>query len=251
MLFVNKFGERCAGFICVTIPLDTGPSHMNIALILSVAGIHLLAVMSPGPDFALVASRALGSGRSSAVLVSLGIALGVIVHVAFGIAGLSVLLTQSALAYACVKYIGAAYLMWIGWQCFKAKPATADELNRVAQRDSGNDAAMLATQSSQHRSMRQALREVGIGFLTNALNAKAAIYFLALFSQVVVGQTTAWLSGLGLLLVVITFAWFASLSYMLSADAIRSRFMRVRHWFERACGVFLFALGIRVATSDR
>lgn len=225
---------------------------MNIALILSVAGIHLLAVMSPGPDFALVASRALGTGRSSAVLVSLGIALGVIVHVAFGIAGLSVLLTQSALAYACVKYIGAAYLMWIGWQCFKAKPAAPDELNRVVHyNDDGNDSATSPTQSSQHQSMRHALREVGIGFLTNALNAKAAIYFLALFSQVVVGQTTAWLSGLGLLLVVITFAWFASLAYMLSADAIRSRFMRVRHWFERACGVFLFALGVRVATSDR
>jgi threonine/homoserine/homoserine lactone efflux protein len=215
---------------------------MNSALILTVAGIHLLAVMSPGPDFALVASRALGRGRSSAVLVALGIALGVIVHVAFGIAGLSVLLTQSAFTYTCVKYIGAAYLMWVGWQCLKAKPASTHELQRVVHY---NDPP------TRNQSMHHALREVGIGFLTNALNAKAAIYFLALFSQVVVGQTTAWLSGLGLLLVVITFAWFALLGYMLSADSIRSRFMRVRHWFERACGAFLIALGVRVATTER
>jgi threonine/homoserine/homoserine lactone efflux protein len=215
---------------------------MNSTLILTVAGIHLLAVMSPGPDFALVASRALGRGRSSAVLVALGIALGVIVHVAFGIAGLSVLLTQSAFAYACVKYIGAAYLMWVGWQCLKAKPASTNELQRVVHY---NDPP------TRNQSMYHALREVGIGFLTNALNVKAAIYFLALFSQVVVGQTTAWLSGLGLLLVVITFAWFALLGYMLSANSIRSHFMRVRHWFERACGVFLVGLGVRVATSDR
>jgi threonine/homoserine/homoserine lactone efflux protein len=223
---------------------------MNSALILTVAGIHLLAVMSPGPDFALVASRALGRGRSSAILVALGIALGVIVHVAFGIAGLSVLLTQSAFAYACVKYIGAAYLIWVGWQCLKAKPASTYELQRVVHYDDDDPPAQKHTTMSSH-SLLGAAREVGIGFLTNALNAKAAIYFLALFSQVVVGQTTAWLSGLGLLLVVITFAWFALLGYMLSADSVRSRFMRVRHWFERACGAFLIALGVRVATSDR
>ena len=85
---------------------------MNEFLI--VAGAHLLAVMSPGPDFALVLKMSMVNGRHAAIMGSLGVAMGILVHVLYSLVGIALIVSQSIVLFNAIKLLGAAYLIWIG-----------------------------------------------------------------------------------------------------------------------------------------
>src|SRR5476651_2532378 len=91
-----------------------------------IAVAHLLAVASPGPDFAIVLRQSLAHGRRTAVWTSIGIGCGLSVHITYCLLGLGLFLKNSALALAVVKYLGAAYLAYVGVQALRARPRTGD-----------------------------------------------------------------------------------------------------------------------------
>lgn len=202
-----------------------------LAEFMTVATIHLLAVASPGPDFALVSKNSLTYSRRTGILSAIGVGLGILIHVAYSLIGIGLLMAKSILLFSFVKLLGAAYLIYIGWKSLRAKPVSVLE-DAVASTD---------------LTWFQALR---MGFLTNALNPKATLFFLSLFTQVINPLTPKPIQlGYGVEMCLATMAWFSCLAVLLSHPQIRLRIRGVQHYIERVFGVILIGLGIKVALS--
>jgi threonine/homoserine/homoserine lactone efflux protein len=83
---------------------------------LTVAVIHLLAVMSPGPDFILVTKNTLTLSKRSGIYTAMGLGFGILVHTAYSLLGIGLVISKSIVLFNTIKYLGAAYLLYIGWQ---------------------------------------------------------------------------------------------------------------------------------------
>ena len=169
------------------------------AMVLSVIGIHLLAVMSPGPDFFMLVRNALTYSRKTGIYTAIGFGLGIGVHVSYSILGLGLIISKSVMIYSAIKYAGAAYLIYIGIQSFRSK---SDHLN---------------VGDTTHKSDISPLKAIRIGFLTNVLNPKATLFFLSLFT-IVIGPnvSTPMLVYVGVIMMINTTLWFSFLSYLLT-----------------------------------
>lgn len=202
-----------------------------LAQFLTVALVHLLAVASPGPDFAVVTRNSLIYSRHIGLYTALGIAAGIMVHVAYSLLGIGFIISQSIIVFNIIKFIGAAYLIYIGYKSLRAKPADLAETE--------------ASIPVQPLSLSAAFKN---GFLTNVLNPKATLFFLALFTQVIAPATPKVIQlAYGIEMMLLTFAWFTLVSLFFSNVLIRKKIAKVQHRIERVTGIVLIALGIKVA----
>jgi RhtB (resistance to homoserine/threonine) family protein len=196
----------------------------------AVALIHFLAVASPGPDFAIVLRHSVSYGRKSGLWTSLGIGTAIFVHIAYCVLGLGILISKSIIAFNIVKYLGALYLVYVGIGAIRAKPMQIEE-SKVEKENS-------VTSS----------KSFWIGFITNVLNPKATLFFLAVFSVSVSPETPLLLKvGYGVWMAAVTTLWFSGLCLLFSKTFVRNLFKKFGHWFERSMGLVLIALGIRLA----
>lgn len=217
---------------------------MFLTQFVTVAIVHLFAVMSPGPDFAVVTKNSLMHSRKIGTYTALGIALGISVHIAYSLLGIGLVISKSVVLFSIIKYLGAGYLIYIGYLSLRAKPQAAmgtaamPAMDRVGQ--------LPEKHTISHWSA------IKTGFLTNVLNPKATMFFLALFTQVIDPATPKIVQlFFGLEMMAITFAWFALLSSVFSNRFIKSKITRIQHRVEHATGVVLIALGIKVALASR
>ena len=205
---------------------------------LTVVVVHFLAVASPGPDFAVILRQSLCASSRSGIWTAIGIGSGILVHVTYSLLGLGLLIAQSTTAFTVLKVLGAAYLLWVGWQCLKAKPAADSAEDGVGLEEGGSAAT--------------AWKAWRLGFLTNALNAKATLFFVSLFSVVISPSTPLWVQGFyGLWMTVMTGLWFIGLALFLSREQVRGFFRKISHWIERVTGVALIALAGKLATASQ
>ena len=204
-------------------------SHSS--LLLFVTGAAVLLVI-PGPAVLYVVSRSVGHGRAAGLVSVLGIVVGTLLHVVAATLGLSALLASSALAFQFVKYLGAAYLIYLGI--------------RTLRRDDSN---LLEAASGDNR-----LRSIfGQGVVVNLLNPKTALFFLAFLPQFVdpsLGHPTLQIFQLGLLSALM--GWCSDSVWALLAGTVADRF-RASESFRRAqrnvSGGALIALGLASAFS--
>lgn len=203
-----------------------------LALFFTVALAHLLAVMSPGPDLAMVTRQTLAYGRSAGIWTALGIGSGISFHVAWAMFGMGWVIERFPMLLDVLRYGGALFLVYMGSQAIRAQPSAAD--------DSGKEKA--ESGSNAHH--------FGIGVLTNVLNPKALLFFMALCSAVITGTTPVWLRlGLGLWMIVSTAAWFSMVSITLGHPRVRQRLMASGYLIDRAMGAILLVLGIAMILS--
>ena len=196
---------------------------------ISVATITILAVISPGADFAMVTRNSLMLSRRAGVLTAVGIALGVLVHVAYSIAGIGLLIAQSIVLFNALKLVGAAYLVYLGITMLRAQP--------VDPRQSTEPVAAISD--------RTALR---IGFFTNALNPKTTLFVLSLFTQVIHPKTPLVVQlGYGAFISLAHLIWFSLVACAFSSEAARCFVVGSRHLVERAIGGILVTLGLALA----
>lgn len=202
---------------------------------LVLASVQLAATISPGPAFAVAVKGAVIYERKKALLIPLGLGLGVLVHVMFVLFGLSVVLTQSEILFRAIKYAGAAYLIYIGIKSMRAKPRKKEDIE---------DAVPKA-----HKDI-SSLKAIQLGLLTNLLNPKALVFFTAVFTQFVSPETPIWMLVIyALTATLIEAGWFAGMTFVLTTQRVRAKFMAVSHWIDRVCGGLLTALGVRLALS--
>ncbi|TSC58281.1 MAG: transport-related LysE family membrane protein [Candidatus Peregrinibacteria bacterium Greene0416_19] len=201
---------------------------------LTVALIHFLAVASPGPDFAVVTRNSLTRSRRSGILTGIGCGLGILVHVAYCILGLGLIIARSIVLFNVIKLVGAAYLIFIGWKALTSKAVRHDD---VLQRE---------------RADLSPLQAFRMGFLVNVLNPKATLFMLALFTQVINPATPIVMQALyGLYMGLATAAWFAGVSSVFSLRTIRDRCSSIQTALERVMGAVLIGLGLKVALATR
>lgn len=198
-------------------------------------GLFLLAVMSPGPDFIMTVQNSVRHGARAGMATAFGIALANLIHIAYVHIGIGALIAHSLLAFSILKLLAAAYLIYLGAKALCSRAGAAD----ISLGDGKAQAASLPSAFGQ-------------GFITNALNPKAAIFWLSYLTIVVdPAMPTATLWGFIALLLVSAFVWFSLVAYFLTRQRIRQQFIRCGHWFDRAMGALLVGLGIKVALSAR
>ena len=198
---------------------------------LAFASVHLLALISPGPDFAIVLKSSLAHTRKKALLVALGIAAGVIFHVSYAILGLD-FIQQRAYLTVLLRYIGSIYLIYIGIKSLGARPEkiTIDSHN--------------ISKENKILTPGQAFK---LGFLTNILNIKASFFTLSIFSAMLKPETNIITKFFyGGFIVVTVFLWFALVATLFTSGPVQKRFFNSKHWLERLCGVALLSFGLRL-----
>jgi threonine/homoserine/homoserine lactone efflux protein len=187
----------------------------------SVAAVGL--ILAPGPDTAFVLAQSVGGGRGRGVRAAVGVAAGVLVHTVAAAAGLSVLLRVSAVAYDVVRFAGAAYLAYLGVATLR-----------------GGDGGLSVDDATASGSFRQ-------GLVTNVLNPKVALFFLAFLPQFGSGLE---LLPLGGLYAALTAAYLGALAVASgTARAVVDR-PGVRAWLRRGSGGTMLALAAVVALGD-
>ncbi|MBY5401778.1 LysE family translocator [Rhizobium sp. WSM1274] len=195
----------------------------------------VLLNLSPGPDIAFILGHTMRSGKRAGFSALFGVWSGACLHVLMAALGLSAILAASAVAFSTVKWIGAAYLVWLGIQ---------------ALRSGGSNGLIKA--SGESLPVARIYRQ---GILVSLLNPKVAIFFLAFLPQFVVeGAGPAWAQLLlhgGLIIVVAAFIEppLVLLGGRL-ADAIRHN-QKIGLWLDRGLGALFLALGVRLALSSR
>lgn len=198
---------------------------------LTVALIHLLAVASPGPDFAVVVRESVTHGRRAGMFTAFGVGTAIFVHVGYSLLGIGIIVSQSIVLFNALKWLAAAYLLYIGIKALRAKPA--------------DPAALAANLPTGERTARGAFTA---GFVTNGLNPKATLFFLSLFTVVINPHTPLSIqAGYGVYLAVATGAWFCMVAMLFSHQRVRNGFARMGHWFDRTMGAVLVALGVKLA----
>ncbi len=201
---------------------------------MTVALVHLLAVASPGPDFAVVVRESVTQGRRVGSWTALGVGCGIFVHVAYSLLGIGLIVSQSIVLFNLFKWLAAAYLVYLGWRALRARPMNLEAID-------GANAPVA----------RSAWRAFVIGFVTNGLNPKATLFFLSLFTVVISPDTPLLVqAGYGFYLAGATALWFLLVAWLFSRGRVRAGFARMGHWFDRLTGAVLIGLGVRLAVSE-
>lgn len=200
---------------------------------LIITTVHLLAAASPGPDFVLVSQHTLKYGRRAGLWCSLGVALGLSIHIVYSILGLATVVANSVTLLWIIKLLGGCYLIYLGIQGLRAKAGQAKLMATTA----------TATPPAIKKSM-------SMGFACNVLNPKAPIYFIAVFT-VVLSPDLPWyqLAIYGVWMMVLQWFWFAFVTSILSLPVLNKRFQAIGHWIDRAFGAAMIVLGIKVLRS--
>lgn len=209
--------------------------------LLIVTTIHFLAAASPGPDFVLVSQQTLSHGKKTGFLCSVGIALGLSVHIIYSVLGLAAVIAHSEFWLWAIKIFGGCYLIYIGINGLKAKKSNPRENN-----DTVHSQECVTNNTVQHSTASI----IGKGFLCNALNPKAPIYFVSLFTLVLSPDLPiSHLVIYGVWMMLIQLIWFSSVVFLLSRPSINKKFQQMGHWVDRVMGAAMIVLGIKVLMS--
>jgi len=215
---------------------------------LVIALIHLLAVASPGPDFAIILKQSLLYGRRSAIFTSLGIGAGIMVHVTYSLIGVGILIASNELLFTLLKYIAACYFCYIAWHSLRAKKPTPAGDETTEKQVSQKKNSQRETVEKQIPSDKKAFV---LGFMINALNVKATLFFVSLFSIVISIQTPFIIKlSYGIYMTLATALWFSGLSYFLGQQKVRQVLVYKGYWLERIMGVILLLLAVELVMSD-
>ncbi len=193
-------------------------------------------ILTPGSDTMYILGRSIAQGKKAGILSALGISTGVVCHIIFAALGLSLILSKSALAFEIVKNLGALYLAVLGIKTLRKKTNGEYVLNEKNQM---NDYTKIYVS----------------GVLTNVLNPKVALFFLAFLPQFIKpGHTESSMPFLilGITFLVIGTAWSLALALFASklAKGIR-RNHRIKSWLDKTMGIIFIAIGIKLALAKK
>ncbi|NDV24085.1 LysE family translocator [Desulfovibrio sp. JC022] len=193
--------------------------------------VTVLAVVSPGPDFAIIVRNGLRFGRKLGLATAAGIACGVIVHTTYILLGLGYVVATFSWVLEAIRYAGAAYLIWLGISSFLPSETT-EELN-----GEGQCIASCSTVTAFRN-----------GFMCNVLNPKTICFFMALFTQVVNPETPVSVQvGIGLFVSLTHLLWFSFVVFVLTAPGPLKLFNSCKKGIEKAVGVCMLGLGAKIA----
>ncbi|MDW6091493.1 LysE family translocator [Vibrio rhizosphaerae] len=202
-------------------------------ILLTLASIHWIALMSPGPDFALVVQNATRYGRSTGIYIALGLSFGILTHSILSLTGISLIVHTHPVWFALIQIAGGSYLGWLGISTLKGL---------YQRRHNRHQSPQPSSSSLWLDNRKQAFSK---GFLTNLLNPKALVFFISLMSSLIPVDFSA--SGKLLALVILwglSFFWFALLAWLLSSQRLQHRLQSAAVFIDGLCGVIFSVLGL-------
>jgi threonine/homoserine/homoserine lactone efflux protein len=198
---------------------------LNWATWLTVAGICALGAMSPGPSLAVVLRQTLSGGRANGCVAAITHGLGIGIYALLSISGLALLITASPTIFNAFQWAGAAYLAWLGWRGLTAKT------------DEDGEPPSVPTTASAARD----------GFSIVFFNPKIAVFFIALFSQVIGPETSLPVRlAYATTAMLIDAAWYLLVAWLFSSPRWLGRLHARAVWFERLFGVILLGFAMRL-----
>jgi threonine/homoserine/homoserine lactone efflux protein len=229
----------------------TGIDHLGLFI-----ATGLLLNLTPGPDVLYIMTHSLKSGWRSGAVAALGITAGCFVHIAAAVLGLSAVLASSGSAFALLKWLGAAYLVYVGWGMLGLGRRATQSAAPMPQAHEVSATDLIAADAySIGARGKNDLKKVFInGFWTNALNPKVALFFLAFLQQFIAPEapdkTLAFL-WLGLLF---NFnGLWVNLGYAALGAFVSQRVTALQHgmgWLERLAGTLFIGFGVKLALAD-
>lgn len=207
-------------------------------MILAFLGVSALVIVVPGPDTAVTVSATLAGGRRNGLFTAFGVATGQVIWTFATSIGLAALLVASEPAFMVLKYLGAAYLFFLGGQ------ALWSALRRTHVSEAQD--TVPAGESARKRSSSAYFRR---GLLSDLSSPKMAAFFTSLLPQF--GSGFSELMMLGLAFAAMTFGWLACYALLVSGLGDLFKRSRVRRALDAATGAVLIALGVRIAVEPR
>ena len=189
----------------------------------SAALAHLLAVMSPGPDTAIIFHQSFVKGRAQGILTALGIGFGIFIHCFFAISGISLLIYSSAEAKFFIKCLGALYLLYLGISFFITKKSSKSKDTKVLFKN-----------------------PFVIGLVTNLLNIKAFLFTVSLFSFINLDPSSLMSIIYLLYFPIITAAWFSFVTYALTHNSMGDIFNKHSNNIQFASSAFIAGFGLLI-----
>ena len=189
----------------------------------SAALAHLLAVMSPGPDTAIIFHQSFAKGRAQGILTAVGIGFGIFIHCLFAISGITLLIYSSEEAKFFIKCLGALYLLYLGISFFISKKSSKSDETKVIFNN-----------------------PFVIGLVTNLLNIKAFLFTVSLFSFINLDPSSLMSIIYLLYFPLITAAWFSFVTYALTHQSMGDIFNKHSNNIQFASSAFIAGLGLLI-----
>ena len=196
---------------------------------LTIAILHLFAVMSPGPDFALIVRQSLCYDRKISIITSLGIGFGILFHIFLSITGVGIIISNSIILFDIIKISGGLYLMFLGYNSIASNVKIVLKVNQKSKNIKNNINAFLN------------------GLITNILNPKATLFFLSLYTFIINNQPIVQIQIFyGIWMAIITTLWFCLLSIILTHPIIIKKIQKFLNIIQNITGIMLIVIGIQL-----
>jgi len=206
----------------------------NLTIIGTAALLNALAAMSPGPDFVMAVRNSLNYSRRTGIFTGIGIGMGISIHIVYCAAGIGYIISKSPPLFTTIKYLGAAYLAYMGLKSIMAKSSKIE----IAENKESKDMTCM-----------QAIKT---GFLTNVLNPKATMFFLGLFTFVIKPETPSYIVVIIALIMILTaITWFTLVALFFTQKKVQRAFFRFESIINKVFGGLLILLGIKIAMASR
>lgn len=203
---------------------------------LILACVHFLAVILPGPDFGLIVRQSIRYGRKMACISAIGIGCGISVHVFYTLIGFSFLIKQTPWLLLTLKILGACYLLYLGILFIRSSPTPQVTIQENKSKDTQEISPW---------------RAFYLGFITNALNPKATLFFLSIFTTLISPSTPLTIQALyGLWMCSINALWFVFVSFIFSNTKVRTAFLNQGKLFERIMGIIFIVIATKLIFSQ-
>ncbi|MDQ2164286.1 MULTISPECIES: LysE family translocator [Vibrio] len=204
----------------------------ELSILATLAGVHFMALLSPGPDVALVVQNSTRYGRRTGVFIALGLSCGIVIHSLLSLTGISYLVHQQPALFAMVQLAGGGYLFYLGLGALKSIYATWRSPQAVG------------VNNERYKLIENQRQAFSRGFITNIFNPKALVFFISLMSSLVpVGMS---FSGKGIALLILwglSFMWFSTLAWMLSTARLQKRLQSLTVYIDAVCGIIFTLIG--------
>jgi threonine/homoserine/homoserine lactone efflux protein len=203
-----------------------------VSTLTSVAVLHTLAVISPGPDFAIVTRNSVLHSRKVGIATVLGISTGILLHMSYLVLGFGVIVSSLVKVLFLIKIVGCLYLGFLGWKSLRSSTQPRSESSEILS-----------------HSVISPYSAFWSGLLTNLLNPKAILFSLSLFTIVIDKSTPPGVLLLcGAMIVLITMVWFLIVSLCFSG-IFRGTLLRLGRWIDRLTGGFLLFVASKIGLS--
>lgn len=215
--------------------------HINyLNEFITLATIHFMAVVIPGPDFVITVRQSIRFGRLAGIVTAIGIGAGISLHVLYTLIGVGALIHTTPWLLGTAKIVGGLYIVYLGFKMLRSHASPIQSIPELSA--SGTDMTQHPAQSIKNA--------FWMGFLTNATNPKATLFFLAIFTTVINPGTPMKIQILfGLWMCTVNALWFVFVSIFFTHPRTRKVFERMGPWFERTMGAILIVFAGKLMLS--